>query len=111
MKGVKFDCACYSAGLGIISEYFIAPKELLAEFGIKEPEGTISAEICMEFPVDGVESDNADCTMSPTVDADGCMTDIDWHEITLPKEDIERLMKLVSKKAVESLTKSSSDHY
>jgi hypothetical protein len=49
--------------------------------------------------------------MSPTVDADGCMTDIDWHEITLPKEDVERLMKLVSKKAVESLTKSSSDHY
>jgi hypothetical protein len=50
MKGVKFDCACYSAGLGIISEYFIAPKELLAEFGIKKPEGTVSAEICMEFP-------------------------------------------------------------
>lgn len=73
--------------------YFIAPKEILSEYGFEYPEA-VSAEISLEFPIDVLVAEHAYEQISPT-DANG--SDYDWNDIELPYNTICDLIELAEK--------------
>lgn len=73
--------------------YFIAPKEMLSEYGYNYPEA-VSAEISIELPMGTLLAERACAAISPT-DADG--SDYDWNDIELPYNTINDLIKLAEK--------------
>lgn len=93
-KRIKFDENYEDIENGTITLYFIAPKEMLSKFNIPEPPNTVSMEISVEFPIDHIEPRYGDCCISPTVDINGVLEDIDWRDIDLPYDEIEELISL-----------------
>lgn len=73
--------------------YFIAPKEMLSEYGYNYPEA-VSAEISIELPMGTLLAERACVGISPT-DADG--SDYDWNDIELPYDIVNELIKLAEK--------------
>lgn len=73
--------------------YFIAPKEMLSEYGYNYPEA-VSVEISIELPMGTLLAERACAAISPT-DADG--SDYDWNDIELPYNTINDLIKLAEK--------------
>lgn len=68
--------------------YFTGPKDLINK---KYPEAE-SMEISVEVPTKYPDAENATVSFSPTKDG----LDYDWHEITIPLEDIDALIKLAN---------------
>jgi hypothetical protein len=83
---------------GLTTLYFTAPKEILSEFGImyEFEDDAIYAEISMEFPTENIDADHVLCYigLSPTIETDDGMTDIDWNDIELSDNDINKLISL-----------------
>lgn len=73
--------------------YFIAPKEMLSEYGYNYPEA-VSAEISIELPMGTLLAERACVGISPT-DADG--SNYDWNDIELPYDIVNELIKLAEK--------------
>lgn len=91
---VKFEERIVNNELGIVTLYFIAPKEWL---GNLFPEA-VHAEISVEYPIAHPEARYASIMISPTKeDEDGCFEDYEWCDLTASPEEIEALMILAEK--------------
>ena len=91
-KRIKFDDSHINEELGIMTLYFIAPKDLFEDID----EDAESVEISIECPTEYISADYATVECSPTkyFEEDGCYVDYDWREISLPYEEIEAFIKL-----------------
>ena len=94
----RYDCEEY----GTTTLYFIAPKELLYN---DYPEA-VSAEICIECPMEHIEPAYAAVGISPT-DEDG--SDYDWCDFDLPYDIIGRLIDLAHKNGGDNMYKETFD--
>lgn len=72
----------------IVTMYFIAPKELVAE---KYPEAEF-ATICIEYCMGDTRRDRYILRMSPTKSVDDGYLDYDWIDIEMPVDNIEALV-------------------
>ena len=92
---IKFDERYDSEDYGTTTLYFIAPKEMLKEFipTIDYPDA-ISMEISIEFPTNHVEADYANVYVSPTREDENGTEEYDWHDVNIPHDEIEGLIKL-----------------
>lgn len=90
-KRIKFD-ERWDREDGTTVLWFIAPKEML----LREYPDAVSMEISIECPTDNISADYAYVECSPTkyIEEDGCYSDYDWREISLPYEEIVALIRL-----------------
>ena len=99
-KRIKFDKRFDDTENGIIYLYFIAPKEMLYEFNIKEYVDAISMEICIEFSSKNhFDEPYLECSIAPTVEIDGVPSEIDWYDVSIPYDEIKELMNLYRKES------------
>lgn len=99
-KRIKFDERIDDTENGTIYLYFIAPKEMLYEFNIKEYVDAISMEICIEFPSKNYfDAPYGECSIAPTVEIDDIPTEIDWYDVSIPYDEIKELMELYRKES------------
>ena len=92
---IKFDERYDSEDYGTTTLYFIAPKEMLKEFiPAKSYPDAISMEISIEFPTEHIEADYANVCVSPTREDENGTEDYDWHDVNIPYDEIEGLIKL-----------------
>ena len=94
-NGIKFDERYDSEDYGTTTLYFIAPKEMLKEFiPTKYYPEAISMEISIEFPTNHIEASYANVCVSPTRDDENGTEDYEWHDVNIPHDEIEELIKL-----------------
>ena len=92
---IKFDERHDSEDYGTTTLYFIAPKEMLKEFiPTKYYPDSISMEISIEFPTNHIEANYANVCISPTREDENGTEDYEWHDVNIPNEEIEGLIKL-----------------
>lgn len=97
-KRIKFDERYDDEDYETTTLYFIAPKEMLKNFipTNEYPEAT-SMEISIEFPINHIEANYANVCVSPTREAENGTEDYDWHDVQIPYNEIEELIKLAEK--------------
>lgn len=89
LKTAKFSDFFNNKVANTFEFYFIAPKELLDEYGFDVSDETVSSSIKIE-----VSKDFKECSvsLSPTEYLDNVLTDADWRDISLELELIEVLI-------------------
>ena len=94
-KRIKFDERYDSEEYETTTLYFIAPKEMLKRFiPTNDYPEAVSMEISIEFPTGHIEANYADVCVSPIRQYEDTMEDYDWHDVSLPYDEIEELIKL-----------------
>ena len=94
-KRIKFDERYDSEEYETTTLYFIAPKEMLKRFiPTNDYPEAVSMEISIEFPTEHIEANYADVCVSPTRQYEDAMEDYDWHDVSLPYDEIEEFIKL-----------------
>lgn len=79
--------------------YFYGPKELLQRWvPNSDYPDAISMEISITFPGKRAEVSCVQVSVSPTRKVEGGTEDYDWHDIELPGEEIEKLIRMAEKK-------------
>ena len=95
---IKFDERYDSETYGTTTLYFIAPKEMLKEFiPTKSYPDAISMEISIEFPTNHIEANHANVCVSPTREDENGTEDYEWHDVNIPNDEIEGLIKLAKR--------------
>lgn len=72
--------------------YFTAPKELFS-IASEYPEVT-NMKVSIEFPIDHIEPEYANVSISPKWEHGSLRDCYDWQDIELPYDEIEEFIKL-----------------
>ena len=105
---IKFD-ERYDSDYGTTFLYFIAPKEMIKTFFMNDYPDAVSMEISIEFPTNKIEAIYGECCVSPTVEVDCGMEDIDWLDVDLPYEEIEELINLAKGLTIDDVVRRLND--
>lgn len=94
-KRIKFDGKYLDKENKTVTYYFVAPKEMMSNFGITCPDA-VSVEISVEFPLNRIEGGCCECSVSPSVIKDGVCIGVGWQDIYLPCEYVDELIDLAN---------------
>lgn len=90
---IQFEESYVNEEYNTITLYFIAPKNY-----VNESTGIVQTAISVELPLNHLEPRYASVEMSPTRETEeGGLEDYGWFDISLPYEDIDRLITLWEK--------------
>lgn len=93
-KRITFEDEYLSVEHGMVTYYFVGPRELLGGEYLDADASVIS----VECPVDKQESRYADVEISPVYGG----PDYDWIDVNLPYEEIDALIALAHKSRKET---------